>query len=134
MTDLIATLRSRQVALVLACQGFAQLEERYGKAGAETLLANASTHLVLPGVGQREADFYARRIGKTTITTWSRSRRGAWEVSSHRGEAVRWLIDPNEIRTLPERQMLVLVLCFWSVLVRNLDSILMVLPPLLMRA
>jgi type IV secretion system protein VirD4 len=108
MADLIATLRSRQVALVLACQGFAQLEERYGKAGAETILSNASTHLVLPGVGQREAEFYARRIGKTTITTWSSSRRGRWEVSSHRGETARWLIEPNEIRTLSERQMLVL--------------------------
>jgi type IV secretion system protein VirD4 len=108
MADLIATLRSRQVALLLACQGFAQLEERYGKAGAETILSNASTHLVLPGVGQREAEFYARRIGKTTITTWSSSRRGRWEVSSQRGETARWLIEPNEIRTLSERQVLVL--------------------------
>jgi type IV secretion system protein VirD4 len=108
MADLIATLRSRRVALVLACQGFAQLEERYGKAGAETILANASTHLVLPGVGQREAEFYSRRIGKTTITTWSSSRRGRWDVSSHRGEAARWLIEPNEIRAMPERQILVL--------------------------
>ena len=108
MADLIATLRSRHVALVLACQGFAQVEERYGKAGAETILSNASTHIVLPGVGQREAEFYARRIGKTTITTSSSSRRSAWEVSSHRGEAARWLIEPNEIRTLAERQALVL--------------------------
>lgn len=108
MADLIATLRSRHVALVLACQGFAQVEERYGKAGAETILSNASTHLVLPGIGQREAEFYARRIGKTTIITHSRSQRGTWEVSSHRGEAARWLIEPNEIRTLPERQALVL--------------------------
>jgi type IV secretion system protein VirD4 len=108
MADLIATLRSRDVALVLACQGFAQLEERYGKAGAETILSNASTHLVLPGVGQREAEFYSRRIGKTTITTWSSSRRGRRDVSSHRGETARWLIEPNEIRTLPKRQVLVL--------------------------
>ncbi len=108
MADLIATLRSRHVALVLACQGFAQVEERYGKAGAETILTNASTHLVLPGVGQREAEFYSRRIGKTTIITSSSSRRGAWEVSSHQGEAARWLIEPNEIRTLPEGQALLL--------------------------
>jgi type IV secretion system protein VirD4 len=108
MAELIATLRSRHVALVLACQGFAQVEERYGKAGAETILSNASTHIVLPGVGQREAEFYSKRIGKTTITTQSSSRRGAWEVSSHRGETARWLIEPNEIRTLPARQALVL--------------------------
>jgi type IV secretion system protein VirD4 len=108
MAELVATLRSRQVALVLACQGFAQVEERYGKASAETILANASTHLVLPGVGQREAEFYARRIGKMTITTTSSSRRGRWEVSSHRGEAARWLIASNEIRTLPARQVLLL--------------------------
>jgi type IV secretion system protein VirD4 len=89
MADLIATLRTQHVALVLACQGFAQVEERYGKAGAETFLSNASTHLVLPGVGQREAEFYARRIGKTTIITSSTSRRGTWGVSFHRGEAAR---------------------------------------------
>jgi len=64
--------------------------------------------VVLPGVGQREAEFYSRRIGKTTIITWSSSRRGRWEVSSQRGEAARWLMEPNEIRTLAERQMLVL--------------------------
>ena len=79
------------------------VEERYGKAAAETILSNASTHIVLPGVGHREAEFYSKRIGKTTITTWSRSRRGAWEVSSHHGESTRRLIEPNEIRMLPER-------------------------------
>ena len=84
------------------------VEERYGKPGAETILSNTSTRVVLPGVGQREAEFYTQRIGKTKITTWSRSRRGTWEVSSHRGEAARWLIEPHEIRTLPARQALVL--------------------------
>lgn len=64
MADLNAALCSRHVALVLACQGFAQVDERYDK---------------------------------TMIIT-----------SSHRGEAARSLIEPNEIRTLPARQALVL--------------------------
>lgn len=84
------------------------VEEYYGKAGAETILSNASTPVVLPEVSQREAEFYSRRIGKTTITTSSRSWRGTWEVSPHRGEAARWLIEPNELRTLPGRQLLML--------------------------
>lgn len=28
------------------------VEKRYGKAGAETILSNASTHIILPGMGQ----------------------------------------------------------------------------------
>ncbi len=67
MADLIASLRSQHVALVLACQGFAQVEERYGKAGAETILSSTSTHVDLPGVGQREAEFYARRIARRPL-------------------------------------------------------------------
>ena len=60
---------------MLACQGFAQVEERCGRAEAETILSNASTHVILPDVGQREAEFYSKRIGKTIITTSFSSRR-----------------------------------------------------------
>lgn len=47
----------------MSAQLTSAVEERYGKAGAETILSNASTHLVLPGVDQREAEFYSKRIG-----------------------------------------------------------------------
>lgn len=54
------------------------VEERDGEKGAETILSNTSMHIVLPGMGLREAEFNSRRIGKTTITTSSKSRRGAY--------------------------------------------------------
>ncbi len=108
MAEYIATLRSRRVALVLAFQGFAQLEERYGKEATETILSNASTHLVLRGIGQREAEFYSRRIGDTTVVTQSRSTRGRWETTRTRTESARRLIAPDEIRTMSEDHVLVL--------------------------
>lgn len=82
MADLIATLRSRRVALVLAYQNFAQLEERYGKAGAEAILANASTHLVLPGVGPLMLSRNRTSVSKPALVCSTRLEATIWPGSS----------------------------------------------------
>ena len=108
----IATARYLHVALIMVVQNFAQLDERYGREAAETIRANANTHVLLPGAGLRECSYYSERIGDTTVRTWSRSS----EVSSWwgtddtwtEGEARRRLLTPEELRTMPERTMLLL--------------------------
>jgi hypothetical protein len=73
----VATARYLRVALIMVVQNFAQLDERYGREAAETIRANANTHLLLPGAGLRECTYYSERIGDTTVRTWSRSSRGS---------------------------------------------------------
>ena len=109
--DFIATARSLKVALFMAIQNFAQLVERYGKNDAETIKANAVSHLLLPGAGLEETRYYSERIGDTTVATYTTNRRGsgmAQELTFTEGETRRRLMTPDELRTMPEDQMLLL--------------------------
>jgi type IV secretion system protein VirD4 len=70
----IAMSRSRNISLLLAIQSFSQLEAAYGREHTKTILASIATHLIFPGLGQDEAEFYSRRMGQTTIETQSNSQ------------------------------------------------------------
>jgi len=109
--EFISTARSLNVGLFMAIQNFSQLNERYGKNDADTIKANAVTHLLLPGAGLEECKYYSERIGDTTVRTETVNRRGSGlseEITSSEGEARRRLMTPDELRTMPENQMLML--------------------------
>lgn len=110
-SEFISTARALRIGLFMAIQNFSQLNERYGKNDAETIKANAVTHLLLPGAGLEECRYYSERIGDTTVRTETINRRGYGvneEISSTEGEARRRLMTPDEIRTMPEGKMLMI--------------------------
>lgn len=108
----ISTARYLRVSLLMVLQNFSQLDAAYGSDDAETIRANANTHLLLPGAGLRECQYYSDRIGNTTVQTWTRSRKpGDWTGLADtwtQGEAQRKLLTPEEIRTMPPRSVLLL--------------------------
>jgi type IV secretion system protein VirD4 len=108
----ISTVRSIRVSMLMVIQNFSQLDKQYGTEDAETIRENANSHILMPGAGPRECEYYSKRIGDTTVRTWSRTSRGtSWwgsEDSWTEGEARRRLITPEELRTMPERTMLLL--------------------------
>jgi type IV secretion system protein VirD4 len=108
----VSIARYLRVSLLMVTQDFDQLDELYGKSGATTIQSNAKTHLLLPGAGDRECEFYSRRIGDTTVRTWTRTSRGtSWfgtDDTWTQGEARRRLFTPDELRTLKPHSMLVL--------------------------
>lgn len=108
----ISTARYLRVSLLMVLQNFSQLDAAYGADDAETIRANANTHLLLPGAGLRECQYYSERIGNTTVPTWTRSRKpGVWTGLADtwtQSEAQRRLLTPEEIRTMPPRSVLLL--------------------------
>jgi type IV secretion system protein VirD4 len=108
----VSIARYLRVSLLMVTQDFDQLDALYGKSGAATIQSNAKTHLLLPGAGERECEFYSRRIGDTTVQTWTRTRRGiSWfgtDDTWTQGEARRRLFNPDELRTMQPGSMLVL--------------------------
>jgi type IV secretion system protein VirD4 len=110
--EFISTVRSIHMSLLMVIQNFSQLDKHYGSEDAETIRENANTHILMPGAGARECEHYSKRIGDTTVRTWSRTSRGtSWwgtEDSWTEGEARRRLLTPEELRTMSERTMLVL--------------------------
>ncbi|MBO0782190.1 MAG: type IV secretory system conjugative DNA transfer family protein, partial [Ktedonobacteraceae bacterium] len=71
----VSTARYLRVSLIMAIQNFAQLDDRYGPQAAETIRENANTHLLLPGAGLRECQYYSERIGDTSVPIWSQNTK-----------------------------------------------------------
>jgi type IV secretion system protein VirD4 len=100
----ISTARSLRVALLMACQSFAQLEEIYGRQDAVTIRTNAVTQLLLPGAGLEECRYFSERAGDTTVVATS-SRSTERESQQTESESGRRLYTPDELRTMPERSI-----------------------------
>jgi type IV secretion system protein VirD4 len=123
-TKYISTVRSRGIAFLLAVQDFGQLRATYGENGRETILANCTTHIVFPGCGLQETRYYSEKLGKTTVETISRSERNtdAWIATPRswtHGETHRDLMTPDEIRTMRDGTLLVLIGKLHPMLVDN---------------
>jgi len=69
------------------------------------------THVLFPGAGLEECRYYSERIGDTTVKTETINRRGyGWseEVTSSEGETHRRLMTPDELRTMPSDNVLMI--------------------------
>ena len=72
----ISTARSSRIALLIVLQSFNQIDEKYGQEIRKIMLSNTTTHLLLPGAGLEETEYYSQRIGNTTIPKETRSIAG----------------------------------------------------------
>ncbi len=110
----VSTARNLRVALLMVIQNFTQVESLYGANVVETIQDNANTHLLFRGAGLRECRYYSERIGDTMVPTYSRTSRGEGglfgptDVTYTQGETRRRLFTPEELRTMGQRQVLML--------------------------
>jgi type IV secretion system protein VirD4 len=104
--EYISYIRSAGVAFLQVIQDFGQLERIYEEHGKETILANSGTQIFLSGVGQVEAEYASRVIGETTVL--ARSESSERERVTY-AETARKLMNPNEIRSMPLWDLLVLM-------------------------
>ena len=104
----ISLVRSAGIAFLLALQDFGQLKREYGEDIADTILANCTTHVVFPGTGQKECEFYSDRVGESTAYSQSVGYNIASGFSLNTSETRRRLMHPDEIRTMPQGALLLL--------------------------
>ena len=107
----LTTMRGAGIGMLIVLQSFAQVDERYGVPVRKTLLTNCGTHLLLPGAGLEECEYYSSRIGDATVATSSITTNGSgWAATRtyNQGEMRRRLFTPDELRTMQPDQMLVL--------------------------
>jgi len=112
ISGIISTARASRVAMLLVLQSFNQLDEKYGQEIRRTIQANTVTHLLLPGAGQEETEYYSRRSGDATIPTATRhTKQVGWmthDDSWTYGETGRPLFTADELRRMSEDQMYML--------------------------
>ena len=95
LTDFLSTARSNRVAAFLGFQDFSQLEERYGKTGADTILANC-VHQIY---GMNTSDGSARKIAgmfgtyERSYQTSGRSGSRGWLGTTRDKQSVSDQVD-----------------------------------------
>jgi type IV secretory pathway TraG/TraD family ATPase VirD4 len=88
LADLLATFRSREVAIVATVQSEAQGESVYGASGWAAIAANFVTKIYFPSLADPDAERLSRALGTTTVAQVSRGRgwsgRGRQETEQTR--------------------------------------------------
>jgi len=87
-------VRKRRISFILACQTMGQLENIYGRNGAETLLAGMAFQVIFGGCDQATAKYYSDMAGTGT-------KRKATEDGKTQ-ERQRKLLTPDEIIRPPQ--------------------------------
>ena len=108
-SNYISTARHSGVGILLVLQSFSQVIQKYGKNVLDNILVNTVTHLLLPGAGLEETEYYSKRIGNTTVRTETHNTSGSGVDAREgwtQGETGRRLMTPDELRTMPEDNML----------------------------
>ena len=109
--EYISIVRAENKAFVLSIQDFGQVKREYEQDGLNTILSNATTKIVFPGANLEETRYFSEQIGETTVKTKS---VGGVDIRSYgfpnvtEGETGRRLMMPDEIRRMPERQLIML--------------------------
>jgi hypothetical protein len=113
--DYVATYRDIGVSFMIATQDRAQLVDLYGEEKANTLIANLHTRIVFGrDLRPEQAEEICRALGEIRITEPSagyqhRGMLGVSRASTHIGYTYRRLIEPNELRSLPEFHAIVVL-------------------------
>ena len=110
----ISLARGRGVRLWLGIQSLSQLESRYGKPAAQTILTNCSTKIALSGLDVETAHYFSRSLGEKTQAsprrTWQKKRFAlfASSVSDTAQQHARALLSADEIRRIGTQETVVI--------------------------
>jgi type IV secretion system protein VirD4 len=110
----IALARGRGVSLWLGIQSLAQLEARYGRANAQTILTNCATKVALHGLDVDSAEYFSRALGEATRVTRKRARHRRWlnphpaSTTDSSGEHKRALLTADEVRRIGTDEAIVI--------------------------
>jgi type IV secretion system protein VirD4 len=111
--------RGQRLSYLLIGQDFAQIEEKYGKTGLETLLSTTAAKIVLPLNNEAVAKRFSDMVGNRTHEGQSRTRTQGWSkqanpfaVQVNRSLAGIPLIHPSDLMSMRQGSHLLLMQAF----------------------
>lgn len=100
--DLLAKGRKKGAICILGLQTVSQLQEAYGRHGAQTLLANLGNTLTLRAGDQETAEYMSRAIGDQQVRRTNESVNADDKTTTSEQIAQQRAIMPAEIQNLPD--------------------------------
>jgi type IV secretion system protein VirD4 len=111
----ISLARGRGIGLWLGIQSLSQLEARYGKANAQTILTNCATKIALHGLDTTTARYFSETLGEGTVAAVRKARQKrsaflpATSTTLTEHEHGRPLLTADEVRRLGRDQAIAVV-------------------------
>ena len=111
----ISLARGRGVSLWLGIQSLSQIEARYGRANAQTILTNCGTKIALSGLDVETAEYFSRSLGQATRQTprrtWQKRRLAliAGGVTDTVQDHARPLLTADEVRRIGSGEALAII-------------------------
>lgn len=104
MTNMLTVGGGKGIRFNLFVQDFAQIEEKYEKVGARTIMSNCETWLYLQSDDNDTLDAISKKLGKYTISTYSLSSNHQKFTNPSSGHnislAARDLLTPDEVKKI----------------------------------
>ena len=110
----LATCRGYGIGVATICQNLTQLNDKYGKEKAESILGNCAVKICLGNVNQTSAKFFVTEMGKATVKvdTESDSKQSGKDGLNHSESysyTGRSLKTEDEIATMHKNESIVLI-------------------------
>ena len=111
----LATCRGYGIGVLTIVQSIAQLQEKYGREQAESILGNCGTKICLGNVNETTAKYFSELMGKTTArmetgsTSKSKGQSSSSSSSSSFSYAARNLMNVDEILTMHKDEAVVII-------------------------
>lgn len=104
-----ATVRSRDMSLLVCLQSISQLHQVYGRDNANNILNNLKTKLALPGLTDTiSLEYFNKLAGDTEILKTSTSINSKGDKSNSEGAVKRRIFEDGELRTLDSDSVLII--------------------------
>ena len=107
IVDKLPFVRSFGVRILAIVQGLSQLDQRYTAAGRDKILQGCKHQIFFAANDQQTTQYVSATLGKTTITTRSKSRSRQGRSISQQAQA-RDLMLPQEVRELPPDELILI--------------------------
>ncbi len=109
MDSMVTVSRSRNIFFMLLLQNYSQLDEKYGRNVANTIISNSSYEFFLLTADVDTAKKFSQKLGDRSLTATSRgtssNERGS-SSSSNESERTRKLILPDELMRLKHGEVI----------------------------
>jgi len=111
--EFLATCRGYGIGVITICQSLTQLQDRYGRDKAESILGNNAVKMCLNASNATTAKYFSEQLGKATVkvdtgsTSYSRSTTESRSVSDSYNYTSRSLMNPDEIEKMPPNESII---------------------------
>jgi Type IV secretory pathway, VirD4 components len=111
--EFLATCRGYGIGVTTICQSLTQLQDKYSRDKAESILGNNAVKMCLNAANQTTAKYFSSLLGKATVkvetgsTSYSRSTTESRSTSDSFNFTSRDLMTPDEIEKLPPDESII---------------------------